>query len=182
MSSYWGACHGDGCFLTRSEYETLIENYIKKNNIQEDDAEIIREDSVDWMPMLSAKYAGKNILSEDMISNLISDTADTSEAEKNNPNLIFHVNYIDSDAEGLAIIPFLDENGNFNKNYMEDTANIEYVIWASKNRVLGDAFENPPYASFEDYVREFEDKIGEYMPADFNIKNHLGIISYAIFA
>ncbi len=41
------------------------------------------------------------------------------------------------------------------------------------------AFDEKPYASYQDFVQEFRDKVGSYLPEDFDWNVHLGYLSYA---
>lgn len=44
------------------------------------------------------------------------------------------------------------------------------------------AFDEKPYASYQNFIQEFKDKVGGYLQEDFNWNAHLGNLTYAAYA
>jgi hypothetical protein len=55
-----------------------------------------------------------------------------------------------------------------------------YVIWPKHDRFATTEIENPSYKNFKDLLDEFWNKIGEYLPQNYRLETHIGIISYIL--
>lgn len=87
----------------------------------------------------------------------------------------FDVVYLDSELSGLTILP-INGGGWFN---METKS---LFIYAGKNTSAYQLFEHGFYSSKEEVVDEFKQKVGDYLPKDFNYEHYIGDVSYASWA
>lgn len=160
MSAYYGrytACHGEGLVLTPGELEQFLENYQKKHKRNTKLTKQIEEFS-----------EGEIDIKEIVFQNKQGDP--------------FSISYVGEDnAEGFRLIPYRIENEP-NTDWNENTAipsSDVYVVPADKPVNGMSCFEKKPYASYEEFVKEFTDKMGGCLPKDFDWHSHIGIYSYA---
>lgn len=56
------------------------------------------------------------------------------------------------------------------------------VLFARRDRLSADAFENPPYHSYRELTDEFKGFLRQYLPEDFDWDEHIGVFRYACYA
>lgn len=188
MSSYWAGYSGTGLVLKEDEFEKFLEKYKEKNPSMAESLEEAREDiPLEEYRFLKSAYAGE----------VIEDLQDTDDAETIRKTTEF-CELTDDCIDGLAFWPFFRPDGRM--NIMEQKPDGEweddemhhpmweagecscYVIWSERSFTSPKVFIRPAYNSYEDFVQEFKDAVGAYLPDDFDWNAHLGYMSYACYA
>lgn len=158
--SYWAGYSGQGLCLNEDEFYTFLEKY--KEKVPKTDSSIPKiedfedgEEDVQEIDFLSSK-------GEDRFSFFCAD---------------------DGCCEGFRLFNYRI-NGKKNEKYESaDTPDNNVYVLTCDNALDGmDCFEKMPYESYEAFVQEFIDKMGAYMPDDFDWDAHIGIYSYACYA
>lgn len=83
--------------------------------------------------------------------------------------------YLSEDMDGLTILP-LNGGGWFR----EETESL--LIYAGYSSAACQIFKNGFYKNKEELVKEFKNKVGDYLPEDFDYERYIGDVSYALFA
>lgn len=100
------------------------------------------------------------------------------------------------DCDGMSFQPYYtngkaniycpDENGlNINPDYVDFIVlrnETSYMFYSDRLLDSVEAFERRPYGSYEEFKREFKDKMGKYLPDDFDWDAHIGRFNYACYA
>lgn len=162
MSSYWAAYYGDGLVLKSNEFDAFLDAYAKDKGKENLDKEIEEEELREY-PFKCSNGDGE----------------------------FYVVDITDDDTDGSYFIPFMYEgklntskyqggNGVFGISMRSETP--LYVIFSDKQLGGPESFEKRPYNSYDEFVQEFKDKIGSYLPDNFDWDSHLGNFSYAQYA
>ena len=177
---YYAACYGDGCILDQNEFEALMQNYQKTHNIPDEE----QEDLMDCVSCESANLIRSQYADTDTDGTKLpfDHTFEISSITDDSASGVFFTPFIRSNSDELNITKV--ENGKIVESQECQGIDTEtvYFIYSDKSRVSAKTFIENPYPSFEDFVNEFKNKIEKYLPEDFDLKHHLGHISYALFA
>lgn len=184
MSSYWAGYSDTGMILTVSEFEEMRATYEEWNPQQKGIVEnALDNEELEFVDFIMSKFAGIS----------------TSELSDNGSEKVFNmIELNDADTDGVIFYPFYRPDGR--KNIVQQLENDDmelcectHPIWDSENDrcyflssdkdMSGvNAFDEKPYASYQEFVQEFKDKVGAYLPDDFDWDEHLGNIYYAAYA
>lgn len=197
MSSYWSAYFGDALVLNEEEFCSFQEKYLSENKMEEKDiildyekAFSVNEKTVKEMMAYLEEEEGeiRDLLSlcEIPFRNSSGDgffsLVDILKDEYDGMFLSFHMDagkpnvYIsEKEAEKNGVQPHPVKTVNLRGENC-------YVLFADHDRIGPCAFGKSPYASYEELKKEFQDKIGRYLPEDFDWENHTGVFSYAAYA
>lgn len=160
MSSYWAGYAGQGLCLTDGEFREFLDNY---------------------KAMSTNKKSLKQVEEyEDSCGNVSEITFRNGKNEKFS---FFMAD--DGCCEGFRLIPYRiggKPNTGYRPNLDMPDANI--FILNADHQLDGMKAFNPKkvYPSYKAFRTEFERKLGEYMPDDFDWDAHIGIYSYACYA
>lgn len=178
MSSYWKGYYGTGLVLSQTEYDAFIAQYLQSNRLSHTEFDDALEDG------LLCEYAFiKSKYSHDTETHMI-----VQEQDK-----IFYIAEILTDnCDGMCLTPYRVHgkpnlplvNGKPSKDYRAKDLRFEncYVIFSDQDVDGPSAFEHPVYASYDEFVQEFKDKLEAYLPPDFDWDEHIGRFSYACYA
>lgn len=160
--SYWAGYSGQGLALSGQEFEGFLEKY-KEKALKAGNREILER---------IAEYEdGEEDISE---IEFISDTGKE-----------FCVYCADDGCcEGFRLWPFRVDgkpNTEYDTSSSFGSSNV-FVIDADRQLDGVEVFGNPPYASYEEFVSEFVEKLGAYLPENFDWNAHIGLYSYACYA
>lgn len=155
--SHWAGYYGQGMALTKKEFETFLENY-KSGCTDEESLRQLKavEKEEEW----------------------IEDVKFMSESGKEH-----YVTYVDDgNTEGFRLIPYRMK-GIVNKDWeAADMPQNNVYVFPSDKAVDGmTCFDEKVYGSYDEFVQEFKDKLGAYLPGDFDWDAHIGIYTYACF-
>lgn len=167
MSQYWGAYHGIAMVLDEKEFNAFLKEY---ESTDPDVRYFVEEEGL----------------------------RDYTFHAKNNHEVTFDiVDVTEDDCDGMILYPFMNEDGTVNRQIMDENGKIIqtlkyksfrgtscYVIFADKDMTCGSVFLGPDYRynTYEELVNEFREKISGYLPASFDMDNHIGDFSYACYA
>lgn len=186
MSSYWAGYHGSGLVLSQAEMDAFLKEYKKKNPSQADSLDEAVEDyPFEEINFICAPYAGTI----------------TENVQENCPSSFLGQTFCfekisDDCCEGPMFVPFFRSDGRMNRHECREDGTYEgismqtpdlengalYVLFSHKDLDSVNAFFERPYASYNDFVKEFVDQLGAYLPEDFDWNAHLGNLSYACYA
>lgn len=171
MSSYWAGYSGTGLVLTVPEFNKMLKQYKEKNP---DQSEII-DTAIENGDLNETGF-------------IMSATDKTF--------TVFELS--DDDVAGVTFFPFYRSDGRENVTEKKEDGKWEYLesnypIWdlnedrcyflfSDKDMNSVKAFDEKPYASYQDFVQEFKNKIGGYLPENFDWDAHLGNLTYAAYA
>lgn len=185
MSSYWAGYHGAGLVLSKAEFDGMLERYKFHVPSQKSAVEKAVED---------CELSELRIVPSRLRHGAYGDFQTTED-----PELVaaaVEVTPITDDfASGAVLWPFYNSEGLPNeideaagicelerRDPMGDDGDPCYVFWADKDMSSAKAFDEKPYASYQEFVQEFKDKLEAYLPERFDWDAHLGNFSYAAYA
>lgn len=189
--SYWTGYSGTGLVLDACEFYAMIARYRTLNPGQAkymDDA--VEDAGFNAVVLVKSAYAGT--VGED-----VSALADTNElTDELAAKTLGICELTDDHAEGVTFWPFYRSDGMMNTHAnAKENGGLEsrlipvdgpdggaYVFFADMSMSGPMAFERKPYASYSEFIREFMDKLGAYLPQDFDWNSHLGNVAYACYA
>ena len=88
----------------------------------------------------------------------------------------FQAIYLSDEAyDGISILPL--QGGGWHPVYNE-----ALVILSGKSDAAHNIFEYGFYETPEELIEEMKEKVGDYLPPDFDYERWIGDISYALFA
>lgn len=189
MGNYWAGYHGTGLVLNSKELEGLLAKYKELNPVEAEGLdEYIENYGYDEAYFVKSKYAGDYVIMPDWKKEEVK--LGVTEFDK---TMNFYA-MGSNEVEGAMFWPFFRPTGRL--NVMEVGENGErvytisralkeddtYILWSDKDMESPRVFERPAYSSYEEFVQEFKDKVGRYLPEDFDWNGHLGSMSYACFA
>lgn len=180
MNSCWGACSGVALLLSKTETDSFLLNYLKQTYFPE----ATSEDVAMFYETLS-DYTEDEVLllrsncREQMLQLLptFEDTVGVSfETIKALPkNSFFNISLYDSESNCGFFYPF-DETEH-------DTIYTDmYLIWCDKSVLPHKLLSGKSYASIDEIIQEFKDKIASYLPTNFDWTAHIGFYEYCIYA
>lgn len=164
MSSYWAAYYGVALVLNEQEYIDMSNrfgeispDYLENGDLLEEGDDIIFKNS-----------ARKTV----KITQILADNCD-----------------------GMCLIPFVQEDGDpnifvaggENEPPLRTVEAIDmrgdncYVLFADKD-MLGPGVFLDTYHSYEELKKEFQEKLQEFLPENFDWDRHIGSFSYACYA
>lgn len=185
MSSYWAGYAGTALVLSNDEFQAMMKAYREKNP---KDMELLEAEhgydyntDYDRAELLRSAFHGKY-------------TRANLKPEENTDKYTSPVMINDSCCDGATLTPFYI-NGKKNvteynqqhepTQFQQYTIFPDETVWAffSDKAMNGvDAFDEKPYASYQDFVQEFKDKLQTYLPHHFDWDNHIGYFTYACYA
>ena len=107
------------------------------------------------------------------------------------------VNVLTEDNDGMRFVPchrpdgstneaVLDENGKYVQSVIVENLRSQdsFVFFTDEDMTSGSYLDGKTkrYDSFQDVLTEFQNKMKDYLPEDFNWDSHIGDFSYACFA
>lgn len=175
MSQFWTGYHGTGLMLSRHEYIEMLKKYVKKATKRGNDLEMI------------------NIYINEGEDYICMDEYDFIRSDKNGKFYVYE--YDSFTYSGFYFSPFFvdgKENvsvsgaGEEYREFVDEEIDIEdepvYFILADKNLCSASVFRERPYDSYEAFKEEFVNKVGAYLPEDFDWDAHLGNFRVAAYA
>jgi len=187
MENY--AYYGSGLVLDETEFTCFIEQYLQLNKLSKE--EIVKETWGDHYQEARQHHSvdvlfDNMVMADEVAFRWGADLPDT-ECER-----YFSVDYASTDCGEVMFQPY-HVNGKANVRYANrktQTANQDFVDFLD---IQGDryffhsdheldspeAFEERPYGSYEEFRQEFVDKMGAYLPGDFDWDSHIGRFNYA---
>lgn len=158
--SYWAAYSGQGLALSRKEFNAFLEKY--------------------------ASVAGEDDTGVKELEQYADDYIGIDEVHFTKPGTEETFEFACADdgcCEGFRLWNYRI-NGKKNEDYNLADIPMEDVYFLESDRQLDgmDCFDGPVYASYEDFVQEFKDKLAVYLPKDFDWDGHIGIYTYACYA
>lgn len=185
MSSWWAGYYGSGLKLNEKEFLAFQEKYLEVNELTKLD--IIHE--------VATSCEDLDYDEETMEEDVFREYGYVWSEDKKKRFYIVEIN--DDSCDGMHLSPYYS-NGHPNVEFYNNEdgvleLNPDYKdLWflgensyvAFSERSLDDyrAFDEKPYGSYEEFVQEFKDKFGRYLPEDFDWDAHIGRISYAAYA
>ena len=153
MSMFWSGDMLLGCKIEKENIDFFLKSYIKKNPKE--------------FEGLDAEQA------EDQMYDYLWCSEELGESDAT-----FCARYFSDDTfEGIYFQPANPEN----TDYYQVTNDLVFVSankWLSTRCIFNEGF----YNSFAELKEEFIEKIGDYLPKDFDYDNNIGDLSYACFA
>ena len=139
--------------LTEKEFEQFKENYFKMNQDSEVD---IFDDDLD-MAIVSLDKTESSLISINVLNDEI--------------------------YESLSLTPFFNRDGTENMNYLLN-GNLMYEdkVYAIFSKYSAMGIFPPAYLSAQDVENEFIERVGKYLPGNFNIHEHVGILEGVYYA
>lgn len=187
MSSYWTGYAITGLVLSSAEFNAMLEVYKKKNPEWKNIEEVMEDYGIDCTRFIMSQYAGESMPG-------LQDDTDGRYDEK----FTYFDELSNDNVDGATFWPFYKPDGSMNLNQMtedgkwesalqshpiwDSEADVCYVIESDEDMCSPQAFESKPYNSYQDFVQEFKNKIGGYLPEDFDWDAHLGYLAYAAYA
>ena len=176
-----------GLKLNKAEYDALLKRYMSVNDFSKRDVvQIFAEAS-------SFDYADDEV--DELYTEALNECGYKKSilAGQNVPftkSNYFRIDaFTPADSEAMSFAPYFC-NGEPNlpcysannrrkyvdRDYFCEDLSSESCYMAFADRRFNDvyAFERKPYASYEEFVQEFKDKFGKYLPKEFNWNAHLG--------
>lgn len=164
MSAYWAAYYGTALVLNEQEYIDLSERFGKIFPDYLENGDILEE--------------GNSIMLENSSGKMLEITQ-----------------ILTDDCDGMYLIPFVQEDGKPNvfvsgKENEPPLRTMEgkdmrggncYAVFADKDMIGPGAFIDT-YRSYEEIKKEFQEKLQEFLPEDFDWDGHIGVFSYACYA
>ena len=165
MSSYWAGYHGTALVLKEEEYVAFLHKYAEVQKKNETDL----MEEIDEIGLCEFEFTyGTDPSKRFFITELLTDEND-----------------------GMYLYPYMNDGHpnicNEEQDWSAKAYNLRsynlYVMFSDKALDSPKAFFGKPiYSSYEELSNEFKNKIGAYLPADFDWDSHIGSLSYAAFA
>lgn len=161
MSMFWSGDMILGCMIRGEDISYFKNKYIELNP---DQFKVIEDTSVE------------NLSREDALENL--DDWIYCNEELTNGEKSFYAQYFTNDTfDGVFFQPANPDS----TDYYQVTETIIFVQadkWLSTRCIFKEGF----YNSFDELKKEFKEKIGRYLPDDFDYDKNIGDLNYACFA
>ncbi len=185
MSQYWAANTGIALHLSKSEAENMFQKYIKLNYPEQTVTDLLEEvDNQSWFEFLFLSSENRVKTKEklptlDAILN-IDDLMTNGQLQKNTFNMfpvnldyqsgltLFTIREIDS-----QIIPNL-------KTWNAKSITDGFIIYG-KSCLPQDILSGKSYQSIDDMVIDFKHHLNDYLPNDFDWKDHIGYLQMATY-
>ena len=175
MSSWWGGYYGSGLVLNQGEFDGFLVAYKEWNHI-DGDKDLFSEEPMSEFSFIRSIHAGEYFSGSEV-----------------KPEDSFGIEAVlQEECDGMRFIPYMNReeknlcmrDGTLTPDYSSCDRRGEdlYVIWSDKEFDSVQAFEEKPYASYEEFRNEFIEKAQRYLPEDFDWDSHLGRLTYAVFA
>lgn len=178
MSQYWAGYHGLALVLDTNEFTLFLNNYRKLHT--DDTTRALDEQTNDGEnPLLDCT------IREYPFQPCVGDKE------------FYVVNVLTEDNDGMCFIPchrpdgstneaVLDENGKYVQSVIVENLRSQdsFVFFTDEDMTSGSYLDGKTkrYDSFQDVLTEFQNKMKDYLPEDFNWDSHIGDFSYACFA
>ena len=82
--------------------------------------------------------------------------------------------YLGSDFEGISLLPISG------RGWFPESEGL--LVLAEKTNSANQILKHGFYSSEEEICEEFRDKVGDYLPADFDYGRYIGDVTYALYA
>lgn len=196
MSQFFSAAYGDACLFTYDEMMETLRKYAQINIIKSTDTKEREDEVVSELEDEVNSYCCM-LIRADHIGEISHDDLQ-KKPEGNRLGFRAFSPVTDDNIEGIYFTPLFRADGRLNiaetdendkvteyeeGDWLEDIrALYAYAIYSDKNRSSFKTFIENPYPTVESFIDEFKTKLGPYLPGDFDIKKHLGHISFAEYA
>lgn len=154
MSQYWAGYHGLALVLDTNEFQIFLNNYRKLHT--DDTTRALDEQTDD----------GENPLLDCTIRE-------------------YPFQPCVGDKEFYVVNVLTDDNDGMRSVIVENLRNQDsFVFFTDEDMTSGSYLDGKTkqYHSFQDVLTEFQNKMKDYLPEDFNWDSHIGDFSYACYA
>lgn len=180
MSSYWATSTGMVLLLSKDETDTLIRNYLNKTYIKnptDNDISDFYEAISECTYLLSEQHRETTLKHLPTLDDTYAIRPDKMDVLPKHS--VFMINVYESDGTVADFYPIekpTDKTDNSLSIYDD-----MFVIYCNKSVLPQDILNGESYKSVDEIITEFKNKVGGYMPDDFDWKKHIGFFQNCIY-